>query len=53
MDKDISEWESLSDVEKKQIGMWCDFCGKKHPGMCKKIEEFYDSDMESQITYLI
>jgi len=34
-----------SDYEKKQRGMWCDFCGKHHPGQCKKVEEFYDPDM--------
>lgn len=25
-----------TDLEKKQEGMWCDFCGKKHPGRCEK-----------------
>jgi hypothetical protein len=38
--------EEISDLGKKQLGMWCDFCGKHHPGMCEKFDEFYFPDEE-------
>ena len=26
-----------SDIDKKLEGLWCDFCGISHSGICKKL----------------